>query len=68
MMRAREKPKQLEKTDKFCPFLDKGCIHDNCELYSIVLGHCSLNVLPYNIYKLDRTIEKATRDITSRMY
>jgi hypothetical protein len=68
MMRAREKPKMAEQTDKYCPFLDKDCIHDDCELYSTILGHCSLNVLTYNVFKLNQAIEKASREITSRMY
>jgi hypothetical protein len=68
MMPNREKPNQFEKTQKYCPFLDKTCIHEDCEMYSTILGHCGLTLLPYNIFKLNHTIEKATKNITSRLY
>jgi hypothetical protein len=65
MMRNIEQPKLLEQTDKYCPVLNKSCINEDCELYIFKLGHCSLNILPFNLYQVNGTIEKAVRKIST---
>jgi hypothetical protein len=64
MMSNIEQPKFAVQTDKYCPFLKQSCINEDCELYIFKLGHCSLNILPFNLYQVNNTIEKAVRKIS----
>ena len=40
--------------DKICPFINKECVQDQCALFDERLDNCAIQVLTYNLYKLDK--------------
>lgn len=40
------------KAVKTCPFLDRPCLGEGCGIYYQQFSKCSVELLPYNIFKL----------------
>lgn len=52
MVRKNRKPNRL------CPFLDKDCLKQGCEIYNEVLDRCEIGLTVYNLYQLTGAIKE----------
>lgn len=47
-----------ETDDRMCPFMNNTCARDACAVYNLKVKDCNIQVLSYNVYKLNRAIEE----------
>lgn len=43
--------------DKICPFINKECILGQCALYDERLDNCAIQVLTYNMYRMEKALK-----------
>ena len=57
----------MSKSEKimWCPMMDKECMFGECGWYNSIINNCSFQSLPYNIYKLNQSLEKIV-DLASK--
>jgi hypothetical protein len=39
-------------TKKICPFLDRECLKEQCEIHHVDFDKCDIGLLVYNLYAL----------------
>ena len=47
---------------KFCPFLDKQCIQNECAIYHEMFEKCQIDTLTYNIWLLSNKLNPEAID------
>lgn len=47
---------------KFCPFLDKQCIQEDCAIYHEQFGKCSIEILTYNLWLVGDRLKPEAND------
>ena len=47
---------------KFCPFLDKQCIQEECAIYHEMFEKCQIDTLTYNIWLLSNKLNPEAID------
>ena len=50
--------KNNSDNNKTCPFLDRPCLKDGCQLYHKEFDRCQIELLPYNLYVLSNQLKK----------
>ena len=47
---------------KFCPFLDKQCIQEECAIYHDKFDKCEIDLLTYNLYLVGERLKPESFD------
>ena len=50
------------KVVKTCPFLDRPCLGEGCGIYYQQFTKCSIEIMPYNIFKLVEAMKLSDPD------
>lgn len=48
---------------KICPMMGGDCIKEECGWYNVRVESCSMQVIPYNIYKHGNQIDRLANEI-----
>jgi hypothetical protein len=44
--------RKTRKPNRLCPFLDRDCLKQGCEIYNETLDRCEIGLTAYNLYQL----------------
>ena len=49
--------RKTRKPNRLCPFLDRDCLKQGCEIYNETLDRCDISLTAYNLYQLATAIK-----------
>jgi hypothetical protein len=50
--------RKARKSIRICPFLDRDCLKQGCEIYNETLDRCEIGLVVYNLYQLKEKIKE----------
>jgi len=50
--------------DKICPFFRDKCKQEQCGIFEARLDNCGINLITYNLFKLDRSMIRSMEGST----
>jgi hypothetical protein len=49
--------RKVRKPIRICPFLDRDCLKQGCEIHNETLDRCEIGLVVYNLYQLKETLK-----------
>jgi hypothetical protein len=49
--------RKVRKPIRICPFLDRDCLKQGCEIHNETLDRCEIGLVVYNLYQLTGAIK-----------